>query len=125
MKKITFEQHLDKLAEHYGEDYSKVPTVDQILQGSYRSRRPLTITQSYTTSQLVFAHILTMWAKFGSKPNVIVDQYLLSFYKFLSRQPVEILVAMDRVISQSEVTFKEVPKDMRKIDRTIRSTYGG
>lgn len=125
MKKITFEEHLDKLAESYGEDYSGVPTVDEIFQGSYKTRRPLSVVQSYAVSQSVWNQVQSAWQRFGSKPNVIVDQYLLNFYKFLTKQPIEILVAMDRIISASDIKFKVVPKEMRKIDRTIRSTYGG
>jgi hypothetical protein len=107
MKKISFEEHLDSLASNYGEDYSLVPTTDEIFQGSYKIEMPMSITQEYATATVALAQLETAWAKFKSKPNVIVDQYLNNFLKFLAHRRPEINMAFRQKLALTGITFRD------------------
>lgn len=106
MKNITFEEHLDKLAESYGEDYSGAPTVDEIFQGSYKLEAPLTVIQAFNIAGLALVQLEASWKKFGSKPNVIIDQYLGNFHRFLDHQPVEISTVFRRKAEDAGIRRK-------------------
>lgn len=107
MPKVSFEEHLDKLAEHYGEDYSLVPTTDEIFQGSYKIEAPLTISQEYATATVALHQLKAAWEKFKCKPNVIVDQYLNNYLKFLGHRTPEIHMVFRQQLALLDITFKD------------------
>lgn len=106
-KRVTFEEHLDKLAENYGEDYSGAPTVDEIFQGSYKLEAPLSVIQAFSIAGIALEQLEAAWKKFGSKPNVIVDQYLNNYFRFLGHQPVEIGTVFRQKAVVAGITFKD------------------
>ena len=110
---VSFDDHLARLAIWYGVQEDKILRVDQIFNGTWDRNHGLEVDEVIVLLPKIAEHMMTVWDRYGARPNVLTDEMFGHLVEFTDTIPVELAVMLQMQIWRSGFAIKTAPKGTR------------
>lgn len=110
---VSFDDHLARLAIWFGVQEDKILRVDQIFNGTWERDHGLEVDEVIVLLPKIAEHIMTVWDRYGAKPNVLTDEMFGHLVEFTDTIPVELAVLLQMQIWRQGFAVKNAPKGTR------------
>src|ERR1700710_1749521 len=75
--------HLEELYEVHKPDLNNIAKPDEILMGISSVDQVLTFDQTFALATNTFEELVKIWKQHGCKSNILIENKILNFMKFL------------------------------------------